>query len=651
MRFFRRLLGSKFGGLIAASFLGVIALAFILGDMTGSGGLDVLGPSSGEAARIGNRSLTVAELQSRTQMVFERMREQRPELTMEQFLAEGGLRRVADELIGTRALVVYGEQNGMRVSKALVDAQIASNPAFVDATGNFSETVFRQLLAQRRVSEKDLREDIIGQVVQEQMLSGLSAGARTPDSMVPPYAAMLIEERSGDLFAIPSAAFAPKTPPTDAELQAYYRANPGTFSVPEQRKLRYALVNKTRFEAQAAPTDAEIAQAFKSQAAKYAARQSRDMSQLILVTEAAARDAAAKAKAGQSLADVAKTLGLAATRIDGADQTQLTTQTNAEIAKAAFAAPKGGVIGPLRSPLGWAVIRVEDIRQVAGKTLDQAKAELIPEIRLTKEKQLFSEFLNDIDGKLGDGLSLAEIAKASNLTLVETPLIIKDGKALRDPAFQPDEAVKALLEQGFAMTANDDAQVVAIKPDEEAALLAVGDVVPAGPPPFAEVKAAVQVAWALSKGSTRAQAVATQLAAEVGKGADPKAVLAKLGVTQVEQRPLTARRADINQQDGKIPPPLEALFTLKVGGTRALPLEGNRGFLVVRLGQITPRDPNAVPQLLDSTRAGLSNVLGTEYVRQFLIAVQKEIGVERNATAMAAVEKALREANGGVAQE
>ncbi|MBT2187628.1 peptidylprolyl isomerase [Sphingobium nicotianae] len=654
MNFFRRIIGSKWGGTIAVLFLGMIALAFVIGDMKGSGGIGVLGaPSEGEVAKVGGRALTVNELQARAQLVFERMREDQPTLTIDQFISQGGLRRVADELIGIQALIAYGDKHGMRISKKLIDAQIASNPAFVDATGNFSETVFRQLLAQRRVSEKDMRTDITGQILQQQMLGAVSAGARTPDGMVPPYAAMLIEERDGGMYAIPSAAFAPKTPPSDAELQAYYRANGGQFAVPEQRRLRYATINLARFEAAATPTDAELVQAYKAKAAQYQARQSRDMSQLILTSEAAAKDAAAKAKAGTPLADVAKTLGLSATRIDGVDQTQLAAQTNADIAKAAFAAGKGGIIGPIRAPLGWAVLRVEEVRDIPGKTLEQAKAELIPEARTAKQKQLFSEFLNKLDGKLGEGANFAELAKANGLEIVETPFIIKDGKALKDPDFKADPTLTALLKQGFAMSSDDDPQIVPVKPDEEAAVLAVGEVVPAGPPPYAEVKAAVQIAWGLSKGAGQAREVATKLAAELGRGGDPAAILAKLGIpATVPQQKLHARRADINnQENGKIPPPLQALFTINVGATKVLPLDNSQGFLVVRLDKITPNDPTKIPQLMQSTKAGLSNVLGGEYARQFLVAIENDLGVERNQAAFATVEAALRQANGAAAAQ
>lgn len=649
MQIFRRLLGSKYGGVFAGGFLAIIAFAFIAGDLSNSN-FSIGGQSSSEVARIGKLSLTTAELQSRTQMVFERVRRDNPALTIDQFLADNGLNRVADELIASKALIAYGEKHGMKISKALVDAQIATNPAFVDATGNFSETVFRQLLGQQRVSEQDLRDDIKAQIIQQQLLTPVSAGAKAPTSMVPPYAAMLIEERTGEMFGVPSATFAPKTPPTDAELRAYFAANGSQFAVPEQRKLRYALVNLSRFEAQAKPTEAELATLYKSKAAQYQARQVRDFSQLILTTQAAATDAAAKAKQGQALTAVANSLGLAATRIDNVDAAQLATQTNAEIAKAGFAAASNGVIGPVRSPLGWAVLRVEAVRDMPGKTLDQVRAELTPELVTVKERQLFSEFLSEIDGKLGDGVGLADIAKEKQLTLVETPLIIRTGQAPKDPAFKADPALTAVLEPAFAASQDDDAQIVAVKPDEEAAILSVSEIVPEGPPAFNDVKAAVQVAWALDKGAQQASKVATQLAAELGKGADPAAVLAKLGLNGTPRQPLAARRADINQQNGRIPAPLEALFTIKVGATRTIPLENKQGFIVVRLDAIKPNDPTKIPQLMQSTAAGLSNVLGSEYSRQLLNAIQKELGVTRNKDAMASVEAELRRTHGSSAE-
>src|SRR5690606_12206015 len=136
---------------------------------------------------------------------------------------------------------------------------------------------------------------------------------------------------------------------------------------------------------------------------------------------------------GKPLGDLAREAGLSAARLTGLEQPALAAQTSSDIAKAAFAAEKGKLVGPVRSALGWTLLSVDDIRTVPGKTLDQARAELVPQLRAEKAAQLFADFVNDIDGKLGEGATLAEVAKANELAVVETPLLTAQGRNLADP--------------------------------------------------------------------------------------------------------------------------------------------------------------------------------------------------------------------------
>ncbi len=68
----------------------------------------------------------------------------------------------------------------------------------------------------------------------------------------------------------------------------------------------------------------------------------------------------------------------------------------------------------------------------------------------------------------------------------------------------------------------------------------------------------------------------------------------------------------------------------------------------MKLDKIVEEDPRSNAQLMQSTRAGLANVLGAEYAAQLVGAIEKDVNVQRNATAIASVEKALREAGGTV---
>src|SRR3546814_15076321 len=64
--------------------------------------------------------------------------------------------------------------------------------------------------------------------------------ASVPDGLVKPYAELLLEERTGSIGIIPSEAFAEKTPPSDADVQAFYAKNSRRYMVPERRVVRYA---------------------------------------------------------------------------------------------------------------------------------------------------------------------------------------------------------------------------------------------------------------------------------------------------------------------------------------------------------------------------------------------------------------------------
>ncbi len=182
---------------------------------------------------------------------------------------------------------------------------------------------------------------------------------------------MLIELREGEVLNVPSAAFAPQRPATDAELKAYYTAHPDEFAAPEQRKLRYALIDRSRFDAQAVPNDADLASAYKDRAAGYAARRSRDFNQLIVPTEAQAKDFVAKAASRKVACRSGPRGRLSASHLTDLNEIGLAAQAGQEAAKAAFAAPKGKLVGPFKVALGWSLVHVENVRNIPGKTLEK----------------------------------------------------------------------------------------------------------------------------------------------------------------------------------------------------------------------------------------------------------------------------------------
>lgn len=645
MGVFRRMLRSKVGPVIGIGFLALIAFAFAAGDISQRAD-GVFGQSAGTAASVGDVTVTTAELQDRVQRVLQANQREKPDLTLDQLVAAGGVRDVLEQLIGGLALSEFARANAMAPSKALVDAEIAQIPAFQDATGAFSQSQFQQVLQTQRISEAALREDILRQILQRHLLQPAGAAAKAPDAMVQPYASMLLEQRKGTIAAIPSEIFTPAKAPDEAALAGFYASAGKRFALPEQRKMRYALIDVSRFAGNTRPTEAEITQYYKANAARYAASETRSVEQLILMSESAAKSMADSLKSGGSLANAAKSAGLATTTIGPLNKADLAAATSDAAGSAIFAAAQGSMVGPVKTGIGWALFRVSAVKGVPARSLDSARAEIIAALSQTKAQQALSDLANRIDNAVGDGATFDEVVKNNGFTAAATPPLTAEGRILGAPAQQQDPALPLLAKAGFAMEQDDDPQVIQITPDQRIALVAVAQVIPAGPPPLAEVRPLVERAYLLAEGARQAKGVAETLRAKMDQGQPLQQAIAGTGKPLPRPESVTARRADIAQAGRQVPAHVVALFTMKKGKSQIIPLQGDQGYLIVHLDEVIPGNATGNAQLLTATRTGLGNVMGAEYGMQFLRAMEADVGVTRNMAAVTSVEADMRKSNG-----
>lgn len=646
---FRRLIHSKFGAIFAILFLGVIAAAFILGDVT-SGKFGGIGGRSETVAKAGGSRLTMTELQDRVQRVFENARRSDPGLQITDFFARGGAAQIYDQLVSALTIREYAKDQGVHISKRLVDAQIAQIPAFQDAAGNFSQDQFRQVLASQRVTEQMLRDDIGREILEKQMLQPLGLGVKLPDSLVLPYASLLLEARQGTVAAIPAMAFLEEKDPTDAQLDQFYKANAARFTIPEQRRIRFAVIDSERFAQAAQPGEAEITAYYNQNKAAYAAKENRSLEQLVLPTEAAAKSVAEQVKGGKPLTAAAQGAGLSVATLRNQSQVELARSASKAVADAAFAAKQGELAGPVRGPLGWTLLRVTAVDTIPARALASVRGEIVETLKAQKEKQLLADFTGKIEDQIADGGTFEEVVKDNGLKLETTPLLMADGKQAEDQLHEPTADVKALLAPVFAMNADDDAQLVPITPDKRYALAAPTDIVAAAPPPIAKVKALVVTQYKLNQGNQKAKKLAEDIRAKVAKGAKLADAIAQAGIKLPPPQVLGGRRADIMRGEQRPPAEVAILFSMAQGSVKTLPIGQDRGYFIVQLNAIKSGDAKGQPELTAQVRDQLGTVVGEEYGQQFERALEREIGVKRNANAVANVERALTATNSGAAQ-
>ena len=644
---FRRFIHSKFGALFALLFLGVIAAAFIMGDVTSGKFGTSLGGGGETVAKAGGTRLTLPQFQERVQRVFENARRATPGLQIGDFLAQGAAGQIYDQLVAAMTLKEYAKDQGVHISKRLVDAQIAQIPAFQDAAGNFSQDNFRQLLLRERITEQALREDITREILERQMLAPLGLGVKLPNSVILPYASLLLEARQGTIAAVPATAFADIKDPTDAQLATYYQQNAGRFTIPEQRRIRYAVIDGERFAQASQPTDAEIAASYNQNKANYAAKEGRNFEQLILPSEAAAKTIAEQVKGGKSLAAAAQGAGLEASTLVDQSRESLTTTTSAAIANSGFAAKQGELVGPIRGPLGWILLRVSNVKTVPARPLSAVRDEIATTLRSQKQKRLLSEFTGKVEDQIADGGSFEEVVKDNGLKLETTPFLIANGKQVEDQAYQAPADVRPLLAPVFQMSQDDDAQLVPVTPDQRYALAAPAEIRAAAPPPLEKVKPLVLAQYKLAQSNAKAKVLAEQIREKVAKGMNLADAVAQAGVRLPAPQTVGGRRADIMREGQRPPAEVAILFSMATNSVKTMPIGQDRGYFVVQLNGIKHGDAGGQTALLDQVRSQLGDVVGQEYGQQFERAVEKQLGVTRNPSAVANVQRALASTNGG----
>ncbi|WP_343519171.1 SurA N-terminal domain-containing protein [Sphingomonas sp.] len=643
LTFLRRVLFSTAGKIIALLLLIVIAVAFALGDITNLGGSR---PSDGALVQVGDRKVTSVELQQRLKNALERARQQQPTLDMTQFVAMGGFDQVLDDIVNRLALEAYASEHGMAVSKAAIDGEIASSPAFADPiTGQFNQKAFDQLLARQGVTADQVRADIRQGTLAQWVAAPSLAAAYVPSELVMPYASLLLERRKGSVGYVPITAIDKGAAPTDAELAAFYNRNRARYTLPERRVIRYAVVRPDQFAESAKATEAEIAAAYKQNAAKYAASTKRTLAQLIVADQNAANTLAAKIKGGATLAAAAAGAGLQPSVIDNAEKASFARASSPQIADAAFAAAQGGVVGPLRSPLGWHIVRVEKIEQIAGRSLDQVRGEIAAEVTKRKEAEALANLRGQIDSAIAGNATFDEAVADAKLKAETSPALFGDGRADQDGQganpTPPDPLLAQVAQGGFAMETSDDPQLIPVGQDGSFALIKTERVVAAAPRPLAQIRELVATDFVRDRQLQAARKAAAAILADIGKGTPIADAMKKTGLALPPLQPLDAVRGQLSQQGMQIPPPVRLMFSMAAKKAKMTEAPNGGGYWVVWLDEITPGDARGNQALVAQTRSGLSQMIGAEYLEQFVAAARKAVGIKRDEAAIARLKAQL----------
>ncbi|WP_169053520.1 peptidylprolyl isomerase [Alteraurantiacibacter aquimixticola] len=633
LQLFRNFFRSKLGIVVTLAFLGLIAFAFASSDVANTGTFG--GVAGGDrVAVVGDTRIDTNELAQRASDVVANLRQDNPTLTMEAFMAQGGLQTTLDSLVSRAAIAEVARRYGLRAGNRLVDSEIAANPNLRGLDGQFSTESFRTFLRQQGISEDRFRDDVMMNLFVRQVINPVQMIPQLPASINRRYAELTAETRTGQVAALLAADYAPTGDPTDAQLKAYYEANTDNYIRPERRVVRYAMFGEEAFANLPAPTEEQIAERYEADALIYSERETRTFTQLIATTQAAAQAIVDEVNSGVSLEASARSKGLSTTPIPSTNKEDLADLTSDAVAGAAFAAREGALSAPAQGGLGWYVLRVNDVTRQPARSLAQVRDEISATLAAEQRRVAMNDATREIEDEFATGGSLSEVATRLGLEVQTTPPLTAAGRVYGSAETAP-QVLAPIIPVAFQME-EAEPQLAEAVPGRVFIIYDVSDITRSAVAPLSDIREDVTLAWRAATGLDAAGEAAARVMERIEAGSTLADAL------RAEEKSIRApNRVTLNRQQvdaaGGATREIALFFSMAEGTTRPLQSEETGAWFIVQLEDIEAPELADNSPVIAQTRQGLLPLVPQELTEQLIAALESEVEIEINDAAVEAV--------------
>lgn len=415
-----------------------MVIAFIPGGLTS----ELTGtPGAGVVAKVEGGDITADEVrQTARQMLQQQMPQGGANMAM---LLPFFAQRAADQLIIRQALLSEASHMGLRVTPQEIqdDLEHGRYAATFFPNGNFIGQQEYESMLQRANLTPVKFEEAVGNDIMLSKLQALIAGSATVSES--DLREQFIKQNSKvkfDYAVLKQDDLRKGLHPADEELRAYYEGHKGSYanSIPEKRKVKYALVETGKAEAEVQVTQDDLRSYYDQHRDEYRTPEQVKVSHILIKTplpgpdgkvdekgvqeaQRRAEDLLKQLKSGAKLEDLAKKYSEdpGSAKVGGSLGWIGRGQTVPEFEKTAFSLPKGQTSDLVKSSYGFHIIRVDDKQEAHTKSLDEVKAEIEPIIKHQKAQQVAQKHAEDLLKQArANGLDAA--AAAAKIPVVTT---------------------------------------------------------------------------------------------------------------------------------------------------------------------------------------------------------------------------------------
>lgn len=559
-------------------------------------------------AKIDGHNITQAEWNAAQRDQVERVRRQMPGVDAKLFDTPEMKQQVLDGLLRERVLLTAAEKLHLVTTNERLQRELLAIPqlaALKKPDGSFDVDAYKALLGAQGMSPEMFEARMRQDSTQRQVLQGVAGTAFGPATITGAAFDALLQQREIQVQRFDTKDYLAKVSPTDAELEAYYKApeNTAQFEAPEQATVEYVVLDLDAIKKGISVPEDELRKYYTENEKRFSTPEERRASHILVKAEKSAPAAErekAKAKAEQLLAEVKKAPGSFADVARKNSDDPGSAQRGGDLdffgrgamvkpfEDAAFGLKRGEISGVVESDFGYHIIQVTDARGGDKKSFEQVRAEIEDEAKKQQAQTRFAaaavEFTNMVYEQADSLKPAADKFKLEVRTA-------KDLKRTPAPGASGVLGSAKFLESlfsGDSVKNKRNVEAVEVAPNQ----LASGRIVahqPARQRPFEEVKASVREKVAAKQAAALARKDGEARLAELQKAPDT----ALQAPTVTVSRGGAARDVPRDVLDAALRAPASKLPAFAGVDQGAL------GYAVVKVAKVLPRDPATgdVPRL------------------------------------------------------
>lgn len=547
-------------------------------------------------AKVDGQSINQGEWDVAHKNEVERLRAQMPNVDVKRFESPEARYFTLERLVREKVLSVAAGNMHLRASDQRLARSLQENPTIASLRrpdGSLDVDSYRQLLAAQGMTPESFEANVRADLSSRQVLNGVTGSVIAPPAQADMALNAFFEHREIQVAQFKPADYASRLTPSDAELEAFYKAHTGQFQQAEHADVEYVVLDVDSIKNSVAVNEGDLKTYYEQNAARLASKEERRASHILI---AAAKDAPAadrakvKAKAEALLAEVRKNPGsfadLAKKNSDdpgsAAKGGDLDFFARGAMVKpfedAVFSMNKGDISDVVESDFGYHIIKLTGIKAQHQKTLEEMRPELEAEVRQQEAQRKFAEVADTFTNLVYEQSDSLKPAADRLKLQIRTA---KDVTRLPTPGLPPVLAKPKVLEAIFAadsISKKRNTEAVEVGPNQLVSARIV-NYTPARTQAFDEVKGKVRDLWIAEHSAELARKEgAEKLAAwkaNPASAALPAALVISRDATQ--KQPAAVVDAALRVRATNLP----VLVGVDLG---------SQGYAVVRVNKVLPRE-------------------------------------------------------------